>query len=144
MEVKKCLDSLTRKCVSLKFCRGLSLRGLSLIHRFGRRKHGERFQRVPWLFLLLLFLESLKVQSFGPVGLLLRSLLLGTCETSGTLIICKLLWPLVNMGKLLLLLLLLLQQLLLQSRELLLLLVTGRSKQLLLLRTEESSELLLL
>ena len=103
MEAKKSEGSLTGKFVSLKFCRGLSPRG------GGGRKHGERFQRVPGIFLLLLFLESLKVQSFGSVGLLLWSLLLAV-EASETLMIISqlsLLWPLVQRGNLLLLLLLL-------------------------------------
>ena len=126
MEAKKSEGSLTGKFVSLKFCRGLSPRG------GGGRKHGERFQRVPGIFLLLLFLESLKVQSFGSVGLLLWSpLLLLIVKTSEIISQLSLLWPLVQRSNLLLLLLLLLQ--IDQSRELLLL-ITGRSKQLLLLR----------
>ena len=98
MEVEKSLGSLTGELVSLKFSRGLSTNHSA---SDGRGKHGERFQRVPrsFLLLLLLLLESLKVQSFGLVGLLLWSLLLGTVETSGTLTISKLLWPLVRRGK---------------------------------------------
>ena len=92
--------------------------------------------------MLLLLLKSLKVQSFGPVGLLL-SLLLLTGETEIISQLSLLLWPLVQMGNLLLLLLQIDQR-----RELLLLLIDGRSRQLLLLllllRTDESSQLLLL
>ena len=69
METEQSQGSLPGKFVPLKLGWRLSASG-------GLRKYGERLQRVPRIFLLLLRLESLKVQSFGPVGLLLSLLLL--------------------------------------------------------------------